>query len=47
MNLLEEVAVLDKMDRRIRNAAIIYHYSVNNITINFFQSTLRQGLGNN
>jgi len=33
MNLLEEVVVLDKLDRRIRMAAITCHYSVNNVTI--------------
>jgi len=35
MNLLEEVAVLGKLDRRIRTAAIICHYNVNNVTIHF------------
>jgi len=32
MNLLEEVAVLNKFERRNRTAAIICHYSVNNVT---------------
>jgi hypothetical protein len=33
MYLLQKPAVLDKLDRRIRTAAIICHYSVNNVTI--------------
>jgi hypothetical protein len=33
MYVLQKLAVLDKLERRIRTAAIICHYSVNNVTI--------------
>jgi hypothetical protein len=33
MYILQKPAVLDKLERRIRTAAITCHYSVNNVTI--------------